>query len=669
MFARTYDVVNDRTVIVANVSSIQLFPGQSFDIVLRVIDSFGQIVTDFPGMTVKISSSNTLQGSGFDASLDTVSKQGTVVFYGLDVLGAVGSTAYLKFQSPLLVNVLQVPVTFGSCPKGYKSANTTCLTCPKGYYNMNNASSTCLECPKNAECEGTKVLAKQGYWTFVDPNTNVASVYFCVNHKCKGGNVCEDNRNGSMPLCGVCNRGFTEWNGVCLKCESPDGGLLMVYILYLFVMFLMQHTSAQNTKSGASKVFWFFGQTATLIIGSNQIMGFLRTIFEFELVVGTGTSIDRCPFPRNSYFYFFTAVMQCLGLLIILLIFVFFASVFNTIICCIQAKWRNLLAPFQSLPETSEELLKPVGQNEASEPDPAQADEPKELKKRPKLLGATDRMLMRIARTFYSLPAYAISFFNLFIVTYQILASVALNYFACVKVGDSRYVLQATDIECGSEEHKQWYGLYISILVYVSILPVVLFVFLFAFRNKLKNETFERYFGVFYRTYKQKYYWYEAFSLARRTIIIAVIVLFKAFFDYAVELQYIIIAIVLSIFFIIQRALKPFVISQVNSAELMSLFVLILIALIRGSFTYVENVTLAMIFILVLLVPTILYLIILVVSHSFFKKIIVWAWHWLRNKILQRRNKQASNTTIQNNDAQELVTDNTKYSKFEESKL
>ena len=118
--------------------------------------------------------------------------------------------------------------------------NRICIFCTLGEYNL-ISNRQCSKCPNDITCEGDKIEVPYNAWVSVKDvsKVNIFSAnakesvligscpkgYCCNDHKgCKFNTnhkqLCQENRNDTVPLCGACNKGYSEVIGTtrCEKC-------------------------------------------------------------------------------------------------------------------------------------------------------------------------------------------------------------------------------------------------------------------------------------------------------------------------------------------------------------------------------------------------------------------------------------------------------------------
>jgi hypothetical protein len=92
-------------------------------------------------------------------------------------------------------------------------------------------------------------------------------------------NQCGDTREG--PMCGQCKAGRTEWSSQCVECDSVNGGYLVLFLFFTTVGAYFLHRASQ-VSTGQMKVFFFFVQTAVVIVGSSQTTLRWMDFFNFQ---------------------------------------------------------------------------------------------------------------------------------------------------------------------------------------------------------------------------------------------------------------------------------------------------------------------------------------------------------------------------------------------------
>jgi hypothetical protein len=182
--------------------------------------------------------------------------------------GSVGQTGTVTVSDPgNRADPINVTVDVVACDPGYFQNNLsdagdlfTCEPCPYGQYNMGNWQ--CESCPEGIACKGlnnTEVL--MNWYSYPRDQGKLGAVncppgYCCRREKLsKGGNLdengcyiknkakgdlCAPNRNADIPMCGKCDKGFSETSsssGDCQVCNSSSGA--WIFFLPNFFGFLI----------------------------------------------------------------------------------------------------------------------------------------------------------------------------------------------------------------------------------------------------------------------------------------------------------------------------------------------------------------------------------------------------------------------------------------------
>jgi hypothetical protein len=70
-------------------------------------------------------------------------------------------------------------------------------------------------------------------------------------------------------MCGQCSDGRTEWSGQCIQCTTVNGGYVFLFLVVTFLGALFFWKTSQ-VSTGQMKVFFFFVQTAVVIVAASQ---------------------------------------------------------------------------------------------------------------------------------------------------------------------------------------------------------------------------------------------------------------------------------------------------------------------------------------------------------------------------------------------------------------
>jgi hypothetical protein len=158
-----------------------------------------------------------------------------------------------------------------------------CARCSSEEYAVASDARTgygdyCVPCPSEAQCVGTRVLARQGFWLSSDSGGRWRS-YKCLPGLCESGGQCAAGRRDAAenPLCGMCERGLYDWGGHCQACHGYVWRLLVILAL-LTVAVAFIHVMAQNA-AGEMKIALNFTQVA-LLLANTDGSGSASRVFE-----------------------------------------------------------------------------------------------------------------------------------------------------------------------------------------------------------------------------------------------------------------------------------------------------------------------------------------------------------------------------------------------------
>jgi hypothetical protein len=162
----------------------------------------------------------------------------------------------------------------------------------------------------------------------------------------------------------------------------------------------------------------------------------------------------------------------------------------------------------------------------------------------------------------------------LFILSYNSIVDACFRYLDCLEIepGES-YVSSMPAVSCQSSEYRNMWPLVLTLLiVVVGLLPLLIVLFLYRKRQRLQEDQFKRRFGNLYEFFLPSYFFWEIFLLARRVILIVIMVQLQR--DDALYSTASVINIIFALF---QLYFNPFVKQQDNTHESIALVVLTLL--------------------------------------------------------------------------------------------
>lgn len=601
--------------------SIRVFPGEFFNITLRSYDYYNQTIPQEP-IIVKINLNSKFKLIG---AYEQTIQRGVINFPFLQILSN-ESVIPLVIQSNNLQTVINVNIS--KCPSGYQKIKEgdfyKCEACPEGMYSLEEDSESCDFCPDNAKCFGNKIISESGYWAFI--NDREVTIHYCSNYKCKGGNQCSDHRDPKSPVCGACIEGFFEWGGVCKKCEDKVSWLwFFLFIGHFIIIFIFYHILSQTKHGGAFIILFFFVQSMLLLVGSaHTYFYWLEPIFDMDLEKFEAIfKVLGCPFERSSIGRILTTVAKPILFFLLLGLIFPFSLLFHWL--CTRKKVNEEAQPLLESQSIENINTPQIDQTVESNQNIENLEQTNETSEKKDFKHYWSEFKVFLYNSLIHPSAYSKTFTHLLIISYFIFTKVGFSYLTCLQFGESRFLSMSTDIKCFSPEYNSWLPLFIILIIYSLLFPFVLGLVLLILKRKNLLEKYESYLGGLYEHYKHEYFWYEVLSIFRRTVIIGLDVFCKVFLQEFPGVKYIIMQVVFFILLIIHLKLEPYHSKSENMAERISLIVMIILLILRGSssFEYSQDWIKILIIIIATLTTLGLFLHALVINgfFSFYKLI------------------------------------------------
>lgn len=312
-------------------------------------------------------------------------------------------------------------------------------------------------------------------------------MYSCGPMSCEAGSQCAAGRAANAaenPLCALCEKGLYEWGGECVECgDSTVGGRVFGVLLLMIVLVLLLHLlmaerkgrmdgNSQTSPRTGMKIALYFVQSIVLFAGSTITE--VLSPFSFDFFGNMKTCWTRI-----------TPVEK----LMLPFLLPYFALSFVWFLFFLQ--WS---------------VYKIAKSVEASCRRPS----------RPKL------------------SHFVLTFASLLLFTYNSITKTTFTFLNCrsVNLGDSEFsmVVDSAGADCSSTEYQQYRILVLLILLlHVVGLPLALALFLLRIwvrgRRKLTLGLHSGYLMDFFQgSYRGQVFFWEAVALARRTILVAVVV-------------------------------------------------------------------------------------------------------------------------------------------------
>eukprot|EP00004_Rigifila_ramosa_P013166 TRINITY_DN289_c0_g1_i4.p1 TRINITY_DN289_c0_g1~~TRINITY_DN289_c0_g1_i4.p1 ORF type:complete len:4683 (+),score=945.47 TRINITY_DN289_c0_g1_i4:1543-14049(+) len=366
--------------------------------------------------------------------------------------------------------------------------------CDNDYYltTSTNNTATCADCPAGAECYAggtvTDIAPTNGNWR---PSAFSAQTYQCPNPAaCRGGvnSTCAVGYTG--PLCGVCADGYGSLGNTCQPCQNSGANvfllLLTILMVLLFVGFLGDKRVDRATAAGPRKRK---GQSTIL---TKILVNFLQ-IFAF-------TGGFRLDWPVAVSNLFAGSEMMTFSISIV------------TVDCSIRLDYFQRFTFYVLLPIFA--LLVPIP----------------------------------ILATYYAFRVYRVRmggygemptrnelvnrYWTLLIVTLTLahpgVTKQALQFFNCVKVGDSNYLIADLSVSCDTDRYNRWVaGAIVFLVIYCFGGPILLFFKVYRNLDKMDDPFIWARYSYLIDGYKREKFYWELVIMLRKMFIVGVSVFLR----------------------------------------------------------------------------------------------------------------------------------------------
>eukprot|EP01080_Neovahlkampfia_damariscottae_P000148 gene148-4394_t len=553
----------------SNVKIIKIHPNENLNLKFQIFDEFNQEMKSHPSFNLKIRR-KTKNYEIFGSSSRIIENR-FVQFSDNSLKGKIGNNFTLELYSGSHSNIeiSKILIELKKCPMRYKMMNDTngfieCKLCPSNYYSL--GPGYCEKCPSYVFCEEDQIIAYEGYWLYQKENEPI-EVFFCENGNCNDGK-CNANRDETKPICGACKDNFEEWSGNCVE-STGSISISFIYwlalsIIQIFFILIIFHILSQSKSSGSITIFFFFLQTILLFIGrSTPIFRFLRAFnLEIESSWGSLHIFEQSPFKRSSYFKLLFPIFEISSYFLIYLFIIL------------------ILYLFQFL----NGLFKNSRNREYIELNESHINSEISMERKSIIQSKVVRSFFEI---FIDTKSYITTLINLILLTYQPILNISMSYFHCRKFGNSIHLISSTDIICFDPKYFEWIPIYMFLLIYSILFPILLLIFLIILKNKkmLYSEKIINHFGNLYLHFKPNFYFFEVIFLFKRIILNLILFIFTITSIHE-TVKYFVTSISILIFLFFQLLLKPFELKRDNHLNEISLFFLSIILLFRGYLTF-----------------------------------------------------------------------------------
>ena len=369
-------------------------------------------------------------------------------------------------SSPTSTNLDSNDTGAANSSKGSSSPSLSTSLSPTHLSRKSLTFHRCDACPPNVLCNASMyVIPAERVWLSRSASGELFPFQcppdLCDDGKCPLGHI-EFNEN---PLCGMCAEGFSKANQKCVECEEANGGLFFFLLLTSFCFIAAFHVFSQR-KGGAFKIIVYFIQMSLLLIGShNGFVLHILEVFNSNLlqVAGEVCVLPLSPIQRIS----FSFAMRFLPFLQLALV----ATIWLTYCHMVRNTFIEEKYKFQR------------------------------------------------------------SFVALFLFQYNSIVTSSFSFFHCVTVNyqgsDIELMWSEPDVRCSDPSVQTLRAFAIlALILCVGIIPATLMYFARRAFNERRNVSvaYGVTLGILTDSYKHSWYFYEIVVLARRALIVCLVV-------------------------------------------------------------------------------------------------------------------------------------------------
>ncbi|EWS75587.1 transmembrane protein, putative (macronuclear) [Tetrahymena thermophila SB210] len=541
-------------------------------------------------------------------------------FNYINLVGLPGTTAFLQFSSPQIYSVdpqsgqfiqnysFNILINFRNCGPGEQINKVgqvkECQICPENFYSFN--VENCKACPDGAECHGsTNLITKLGYWRRSNDSDIILK---CSNllKNCNGGsygdNICYEGHIGA--LCEECDIYGEYWSQTysksskfsCTRCDQIQGNIWIVSLMTIWTLIsmvlaikgnieILQEKAAalvlqknlrgrkklyqnlqRNDKNKSTNIYLSStlknknqmqyqsqptsdqeksGVFIKMLTNYIQIVGSIATfnlsipsgIFEFPQSVGqplkqTMNSLDCAleGFSTQIPIIYMRLLFSLLIPIIYMFLFLFCMAIYHFL--------KKLMTICQK----------------------------KEIKN-------------------YYFPWYIMTTAIIFLIIYvqPDLVAQIIALLSCRQIGDTKYILSNVSFVCYTEQHFYYAFVLLLplLLMWVVILPLILFLALKRNKKNLESIQIKLKYGFLYKEYQNYAYYWEFVKMAVKLVIILAL----NFYSQSIVTKGVLVFIVITAYGILSLIIHPYQESDINEIDVNSTNVCALTVLL-GIFIY-----------------------------------------------------------------------------------
>lgn len=166
---------------------------------------------------------------------------------------------------------------------------------------------------------------------------------------------------------------------------------------------------------------------------------------------------------------------------------------------------------------------------------------------------------------------------GLLLFSYSAQSDVVFNYLNCVSVGDrGRVVWSSPAVDCESADYQRWKAVLYAVLVFpIALLPLMIALALRLYRHL---SWFLPHAGLLTETYHRDRFWFEPVAISRRVLLSGVSVLLWG----SPVVRVLALSMCFVAFGLLHLHLRPFPLPGANHLETLSLFSLLLLAILHA---------------------------------------------------------------------------------------
>ncbi|EAR87182.2 transmembrane protein, putative (macronuclear) [Tetrahymena thermophila SB210] len=551
-------------------------------------------------------------------------------FDNISITGLPGSSANIQFTSKQIYTLDQntqtfiqnytfnILIQFRLCGPGEQIAKldqvTQCQICPVNYYSFD--VSNCQECPQGATCNGgTNVVANAGYWR----KTNISNIIIdCSNlpDNCVGGsfgnNICYEGHIGA--LCEECDIHGEHWGKPyaksakysCTRCDQIKGNVWIVVLMTVWTLVSMCLAIKGDVDVLREKVavltiqkHMMMRRKTVSLTSKEKRQNFMtqKNRFSFSQIDNkypTRTSIPQIPSQKSIGMQFKTDEDKS-G------IFIKMLTNYVQIVGSIATFNLSIPSGIFEFPQSVGQPLKQTMNSLDCALEELNASMPIIYLRLlfSLMIPVVYMILFLTCMLIYYLvkkckkskqekqqfPWYILTTAIMFLIIYiqPDLVAQIIALLSCRQIGDTKYILSNVSFVCYTSQHYL-YALSLVVpmlLVWVFILPGILFFLLRRNKENLESIEIKLKYGFLYKEYQNYAFYWEFVKMAEKLAIILAL----NFYSQSIVTKGILVFIVITAYGILSMMIHPYQESDINEIDVNSTNVCALTVLL-GLFMY-----------------------------------------------------------------------------------